>query len=163
MDGRYKDKFMRKKIYSILTAISCLFCSCEKAPTIVTEDTPEFSGKMTVLYDGESFEQSGVKVSAELSTDRNTVDIMLHKVKFVPSMPVRIDVTIMDVPVIQSDGGTWTFAGDDITPWAMGGYYDTYRVDDLYGTISENAIELSLDFFNTKKGEGYPTSYSGRK
>jgi hypothetical protein len=43
----------------------------------------------------------------------------------------------------------------------MGGPYDTYRVDDLRGTISDDSIEFSLGFYNTKKQENYPTSYSG--
>jgi hypothetical protein len=43
----------------------------------------------------------------------------------------------------------------------MGGPYETYRVDDLRGTISGDSIEFSLGFFNTKKQENYPTSYSG--
>jgi hypothetical protein len=45
----------------------------------------------------------------------------------------------------------------------MGGPYDTYRVDDLHGTISDGTIEFSLGFFNTKKQENYPTNYSGTR
>ena len=67
----------------------------------------------------------------------------------------------MDVPVVPTDDGSWTFEADGLTPWAMGGPYETYRVDDLRGTISGDSIEFSLGFFNTKKQENYPTSYSG--
>ena len=140
---------------------ACLLCACEKVPTIITDDSPEYTGKMVVVYEGENFEQTGIKVLGEFNEDKTSVDIKLQKVKFVPAMPVRIDVTIMDIPIVSSGEGTWTFEGDDITPWAMGGPYESYRVDDLHGTITENSIEFSLGFYNTKKQENYPTTYSG--
>ena len=140
---------------------ACLFCACEKVPTVITDDSPEYTGKMVVVYEGEDFEQTGIKVLGEFNEDKTSVDIKLQKVKFVPAMPVRIDVTIMDIPVTAAGEGTWTFEGDGITPWAMGGPYETYRVDDLHGTITENSIEFSLGFYNTKKQENYPTTYSG--
>ena len=149
-----------KRFLTIMTA-ACLFCTCEKAPSVITDDSPEYTGKMVVIYEGEDFEQTGIKVLGEFNEDKTSVDIKLQKVKFVPAMPVRIDVTIMDIPVAASGDGTWTFEGDDITPWAMGGPYETYRVDDLHGTITENSIEFSLGFYNTKKQENYPTIYSG--
>lgn len=142
-------------------AAACLLSACEKAPSIITDASPEYTGKMVVIYEGESFEQTGIKVLGEFNEDKTSVDIKLQKVKFVPAMPVRIDVTIMDIPVTAAGEGTWTFEGDDITPWAMGGPYETYRVDDLHGTITENSIEFSLGFFNTKKQENYLTTYSG--
>ena len=149
-----------KRFLTIMTA-ACLFCACEKVPTVITDDSPEYTGKMVVVYEGEDFEQTGIKVLGEFNEDKTSVDIKLQKVKFVPAMPVRIDVTIMDIPVTAAGEGTWTFEGDGITPWAMGGPYETYRVDDLHGTITENSIEFSLGFYNTKKQENYPTSYSG--
>lgn len=149
-----------KRFLTIMTA-ACLFCACEKVPTVITDDSPEYTGKMVVVYEGEDFEQTGIKVLGEFNEDKTSVDIKLQKVKFVPAMPVRIDVTIMDIPVTAAGEGTWTFEGDGITPWAMGGPYETYRVDDLHGTITENSIEFSLGFYNTKKQENYPTTYSG--
>lgn len=149
-----------KRFLTIMTA-ACLLSACEKAPTVITDDSPEYTGKMVVVYEGENFEQTGIKVLGEFNEYKTSVDIKLQKVKFVPAMPVRIDVTIMDIPIVSSGEGTWTFEGNDITPWAMGGPYETYRVDDLHGTITENSIEFSLGFYNTKKQENYPTTYSG--
>ena len=105
-----------KRFLTIMTA-ACLLCACEKAPTVITDDSPEYTGKMVVVYEGDNFEQTGIKVLGEFN--------------------------------------------EDITPWAMGGPYETYRVDDLHGTITENSIEFSLGFYNTKKQENYPTTYSG--
>ena len=149
-----------KRFFTIL-AFTCALAACEKAPTVITDDSPEYTGTMIVAYEGEDFKQTGIKVLGEFDESKTTIDIKLKKVKFVPAMPIRIDVTIMDIPVVSADKGSWNFKADDLTPWAMGGPYDTYRVDDLSGTISDNAIELTLGFFNTKKQENYPTSYSG--
>jgi hypothetical protein len=151
---------MMKRFLTIL-AFACALASCEKAPTVITEDSPEYTGTMVVAYEGEDFKQTGIKVLGEFDESKSTIDIKLQKVKFVPAMPIRIDVTIMDVPVVLTGDDSWTFEADDLTPWAMGGPYDTYRVDDLRGTISGDSIEFSLGFYNTKKQENYPTSYSG--
>ena len=151
---------MMKRLFTIL-AFAWALAACEKAPTIITDDSPEYTGTMIVAYEGEDFEQSGIKVLVEFDQTKTAIDIKLQKVKFVPAMPIRIDVTIMDVPVVSIGEDSWTFEADDLTPWAMGGPYDTYRVDDLRGTISGDSIEFSLGFYNTKKQENYPTSYSG--
>lgn len=143
-----------------MAAVS-LFISCKKPPTVIADGSPEFSGTMTVLHEGEEFPQDGVKVLVEFSPDNSTMDIMLKKVKFVPAMPVSIDVTILQIPVTQENDGSWSFAGHDITPWAMGGPYDTYRVYNLSGTVDSSTLAFSLDFYNTKKQENYPTSYRG--
>ena len=151
---------MMKRFFTIL-AFAWTLASCEKAPTVITDDSPEYTGTMIVAYEGEDFKQTGIKVLGEFDQSRSTIDIKLQKVKFVPAMPIRIDVTIMDIPAVSTGEDSWTFEADDLTPWAMGGPYDTYRVDDLRGTISGNSIEFSLGFYNTKKQENYPTSYSG--
>lgn len=153
---------MMKRFLTIL-AFACALAACKKAPTIITDDSPEYTGTMVVAYEGEDFKQTGIKVLGEFDESKSTIDIKLQKVKFVPAMPIRIDVTIMDVPVVSTGEDSWNFEADGLTPWAMGGPYDTYRVDDLRGTISDDSIEFSLGFYNTKKQENYPTSYSGAR
>lgn len=152
-----------KKYLTVLFAVIMLSASCQKPPTVITDQSPKYSGKMTVVYEGEDFVQNGISVKAEMSKDGKTMDLMLEKVKFVPAMPIRIDVTIMDIPLEEAADGSILFSADGVVPWAIGGPYDTYRVDDLTGTVDGDAISFSLDFFNVKKNEGYPTSYSGNK
>ena len=150
-----------KRMSSYLVAALCLLASCEEAPTEIIDNSPKYKGEMTVVYDGKDFEQEGINVQVEFNEEQTSVDIKLHKVKFVPAMPVTIDVTILDVPAVKSEDGTWSFYGDGITPWAMGGPYKNYRADQLSGTISGSVLDFSLDFHNVKKGESYPTSYTG--
>ena len=150
-----------KRMSSYLVAALCMLASCEEAPTEIIDNSPKYKGEMTVVYDGKDFEQEGINVQVEFNEEQTSVDIKLHKVKFVPAMPVTIDVTILDVPAVKSEDGTWSFYGDGITPWAMGGPYKNYRADQLSGTISGSVLDFSLDFHNVKKGESYPTSYTG--
>lgn len=151
------------RLAALAASFIFLLTSCEEAPSVITEESPEFSGKMTVLYQGENFDQNGIKVFAEFNQDKTMLDIKLMKVKFVPAMPVRIDVTILEVPATKEDDGAWSFYGDGITPWAMGGPYDGYRVDKLEGRISDSTLDFSLDFYNTDKKQAYPTTYSGTR
>lgn len=150
---------MKRFLFFISTVL--LFLSCEKPPTVITDQSPSYSGTMTVLYEGEDFVQTGIAVKAEPDEKASVLDIMLEKVKFVPAMPIRIDVTIMDVPFEEAADGSFNFSVDNVVPWALGGPYDTYRVDNLTGVIKDGKISFSLDFFNTKKNIAYPTSYAG--
>ena len=152
-----------KRFLTGLFVLSLACASCQKPPTVVTEESPAFSGRMIVDYDGESFVQEGISVKVDFSEDGKSMDMMLNKVKFVPAMPIRIDVTIMNVPLEEAADGSVMFSADGVVPWAMGGLYDTYRVDNLSGVLKDNTISFSLEFFNTKKNEGYPTSYEGVK
>lgn len=153
---------IKKTIILICTALGVL-CGCQKAPTAITKDTPKYSGLMSVLYEGENFNQEDIKVQVAFAEDEKTIDIKFLKVKFAPAMPVSLDVTVMGIPAEKNQDGSWTFSGDDITPWALGGPYDTYKANDLQGTLTDSRIEFSLGFFNTKKSENYPTTYSGTK
>ena len=152
-----------KRFLSITFILMTFMSSCQKPPTIITEDSQGYSGTMKVVYEGKDFPQNNIVVKVETDLDAGTMDIRLEKVKFVPAMPVRIDVTVMEVPVTRSDDGDSQFYGDGIVPWAMGGPYDTYRVDGLQGRISDGELEFSMTFYNTKKQEGYPTSYDGTR
>lgn len=138
-----------------------LAVSCTKPDTQIEKGDPIYSGIMNVVYEGEDFEQDGIEVQLGFNADSTMMDMKLVKVKFVPAMPVRIDVIVMEIPVIKEGGGEFSFYGDGIVPWAMGGPYDTYRVDSLEGKLNRGKLEFSMLFYNTKKQEGYPTSYSG--
>lgn len=151
---------MNRYIAYVFAAL-LLVVSCQEPPTVITDLSPRYSGKMTVVYEGEDFVQAGISVKAEMSEDGKKMDLMLEKVKFVPAMPLRIDVTIMNIPLEDTADGSVSFSADGVVPWAMGGPYDTYRVNDLTGYIKDATLVFSLDFFNVKKNEGYPTSYSG--
>lgn len=139
-----------------------IMIACQKPDTVIEDSDPVYSGVMTVVYEGEDFVQNGIRVQAGFSPDSTSMDLKLLKVKFVPAMPVKIDVTVMEIPVVRSEEGVLEFFCDGIVPWAMGGPYDTYRVDELKGSLVNGRLDFSMNFYNTKKKEGYPTSYEGK-
>ena len=145
---------MRRILFFIF--IILLSCSCSRLETEIGDDTPEYRGTMTVTYDGREYVTGNVAVRAALSRDGSTVDLKLLKVKFVPQMPVRLDITVPDIPVLETGGnGTVSFAADGILPYTLGGYYEKYVVKDLSGTLDGNSIFFSLSFGD------YPTVYDG--
>ena len=42
---------MMKRFLTIL-AFACALAACKKAPTIITDDSPEYTGTMVVAYEG---------------------------------------------------------------------------------------------------------------
>ncbi len=160
MDGGDKYKYLIMKVFRCILLL-LLVVSCAKPDTQIDKGDPKYSGVMNVVYEGEDFKQNGVEVQLGFNADSTMMDMKLVKVKFVPAMPVRIDVTVMEIPVVKEGEGDFSFYGDGIVPWAMGGPYDTYRVDSLEGKLNRGKLEFSMLFYNTKKQEGYPTSYSG--
>ena len=90
MDRRHYNRFMMKRFLTIIAVVASLLCSCEKAPTVIDESSPEFSGRMTVVYEGDDFNQDDIEVLVGIDPTQTTVDIKLQKVKFVPAMPVNI-------------------------------------------------------------------------
>lgn len=147
---------MNMKTILLALAVFGIF-SCTKAETDITEKSPEYIGTMTVIYDGEEFVTGNVSVMVGMSEDSATMDIKMLKVKFVPAMPVRIDVLIPGVRVesVSDDGGTVVFSGDGIIPYALGGEYKKFVVSGLSGKIDNGTLSFDLVF-----GE-YPTSYEG--
>ena len=111
---------------------------------------------MTVEYLGEAFDNENISVKFTPSESGTTADITIYQIKFVPQMPVTIDVTIPSVTV-SAASGTISFSGDNIVPWALGGEMPRYLVTGLSGRIEGKEISFSLSFGD------YPTRFSGRE
>ena len=77
--------------------------------------------------------------------------IVIYRIKFVPAMPVTIDVSIPGISV-QGDA----FSCDNVIPWALGGEYPIYTVHNLKGTVAGETLSFSLLFGD------YPTRFTGR-
>ena len=78
---------------------------------------------------------AGIRVDFTPSEDGKTATLTMYKIKFVPQMPVTIDVTIPDVALTVS-GNTVTLACDGVDPLAMGGPVSRYHVKNLTGTLT---------------------------
>ncbi|MBQ7459324.1 MAG: TonB-dependent receptor plug domain-containing protein [Bacteroidales bacterium] len=74
--------------------------------------------------------------------------------RFIPTMPVTIDVTIPNVNLSVAQDAI-ILQCDNVVPLAMGGEYPRYTVTALSGSLKGDELEFSLNFGD------YPTSFQG--
>ena len=141
----------------MLLAAAALLVSCGKDDKDeIPSGTSYFMGKMEVVFMGTTFPTENVVVSFDYDKDRKQADILFNQVKFVPQMPVTIDIVIPAVPVTAS-GDILSFKGDGIVPTTGGIPYEQYTVSELAGSLSGDVLELSLKFGS------FPTSFRGTR
>ena len=144
-----------KKIFMLLLAVMPLLTmSCSKEDGDVENPllsgNYEYSGTMTVTADGIDNVSEEVKVEVR-------IDEMFYKVKFVPQMPVSLDVSVPGVG-FEVKNGTIELSADGIVPLSGGTLpFPKYTVTGLSGTLTDSGILMKLNF-----GE-YPVAYEGQK
>lgn len=138
----------------LIAAVSVVAAACSKNEPVKIIETPAetvYSGTMTVVADGKDNVSENVNVSLQ---DDGTATIIFNKVKFVPQMPVSLDVTVPGVKC-ECRENVIILSGNDIVPLAMGMPYAKYKVTSLSGKIIAGKLTVSLNF-----GE-FATSYVG--
>ena len=138
----------------LIAAALTVAAACSKnEPVKIIETLTEtvYSGTMTVVADGKDNVSENVNVSPQ---DDGTATIIFNKVKFVPQMPVSLDVTVPGVKCEIRENEI-ILSGNDIVPLAMGMPYAKYNVTSLTGKIVAGKLKISLNF-----GE-FATSYVG--
>ncbi len=147
---------MKTKLFLIaLAAASLIGCSEKTTPEKpLTPEEADYIGTVSVFFEGTTFDNENIEVSFDPSDDGKTASITLHKIKFVPQMPVTIDVTIPNVEV-GSTTEKITLSCAQVIPKAMGGDYPRYTVTNLLGEILGKEMSFSLNFGS------YPTSFRG--
>lgn len=141
-------------ILAVLAAI--LLVSCEKvAPKEeIIPQTADYLGTVTVLYQDTPFDNDNIEVNFTPSEDGTTASITIYKIRFVPQMPVTIDVTIPNVELNVTEDAI-LLQCDQVVPLAMGGEFPRYTVTALTGSLQGDALEFSLNFGDC------PTSFRG--
>lgn len=145
------------KKYLIASAIlAAIMTGCSKSDDdkVITPEKSDYVGTVTVEYQGSDFDSENINVNFEPSSDGNTANITIQKIKFVPQMPVTIDVTIPKV-TLSSTSEKIYLSCDNVIPLAMGGEYERYPVTNLTGEIEGNELSFSLYF------GGVPTRFEG--
>lgn len=140
-------------IASMLLAVA----GCSKNNVNEEKEAPRssvYSGSLNVVAGGKDNVTEGVEVNADIDKD-GVLTLVFHKVKFVPQMPVSLDVTVPDVKYSRAADGSLLLSGDGIVPITMMQPYPKYTVTWLSGKMSDKTLSISLNF-----GE-FPTSYSG--
>lgn len=150
-----------KKIVSFLMAAAMLLTlSCSKENEDVENPSfsgnYEYSGPMTVTAGGVDNVSEDVRVEVRIDETARTLDIMFNKVKFVPQMPISLDVSVPGVG-FEVKNGALEFSADGIVPLSGGTLpFPKYTVTGLAGTLTGSGISMKLNF-----GE-YPVAYEGK-
>lgn len=146
-----------KAIRLFVALLGMLLVSCGKETPekpLVPEES-DYVGTVTVIYQEAPFDNENISVNFTPSEDGQIASITLRQIRFVPQMPVTIDVTIPDI-TLQSTTEKIILSCERIIPWAMGGEYPRYTVTGLQGEIVGKELEFSLHFGD------YPTSFKGQ-
>ena len=145
-----------KCLFTALAALSLLACGKENPDSPTAAESIEYSGTVTVIYQEEPFDNEDIQVTYVPAEDGQTASITIHRIRFVPQMPVTIDVTIPDI-ALQASGEKTLLSCEKTIPLALGGEYPKYTVTNLEGEVLGNALRFSLNFGK------YPTSFSGQR
>ena len=145
-----------KLLLAAILAVSLFGCAKEKPEEPLVPVETDYIGTVSVIYNGEPFDNENISVNFTPAEDGKTASITLHQIRFVPQMPVTIDVTIPGIE-LQSTVGKITLSCERTIPLAMGGEYPRYTVTALQGEIVGDELSFSLNFGD------YPTSFKGRK
>jgi hypothetical protein len=143
------------KLFLALTALALLACN-KKEPEVIVPKTADYQGTVTVMYQGEPYDNENIGVNFTPAEDGKTASITIYKIRFVPQMPVTIDVTIPNVQLTATTTEI-LLSCDEVIPIAMGGEYPRYKVTNLTGVIKNGAMDFSLNFGDV------PTSFTGHQ
>lgn len=146
-------KFLKAFLFAAVLVVAAACSKNEPVKIIETPAETVYSGTMTVVADGKDNVSENVKVNVSFQED-GTAAIIFNKVKFVPQMPVSLDVTVPGV-TCEIRENVIILSGNDIVPLTMGMPYEEYKVTSLTGKITAGKLTVSLNF-----GE-FATSYVG--
>lgn len=143
------------RLFAALLGVLLVSCGKETPATPLVPEESDYVGTVTVIYQEAPFDNENIRVNFTPAEDGQTGSITLHQIRFVPQMPVTIDVTIPDIR-LQSTPEKILLSCERTIPLAMGGEYPRYTVTGLQGEIVGQELTFSLHFGD------YPTSFKGQ-
>ena len=150
-----------KKISILLLALMGVIVSCDNKDELnaVQEEqksmNKDYLGTMTVTFQAVDYDTDSVRISLTPNAAGDSVSIAFYQVKFVPQMPVKVDITVPGIAVSKTGQGAELFCDESI-PLSAGGPTERYKVTSFQGQIIGDSISFSLNFGS------YPTSYHGK-
>lgn len=140
-----------KKFFAFFTA-ALLLCACsdtDNNESVVkgglSSGTTNYKGTMVVTYQGEDVSTPDVVLSVNYNKSSSSAEILFNQVKFVPQMPISLDITVPDVTAKQS-GSTLLLSGTGMIPTVGGVPYEQYEASNLSGNIKSGYLELQVSF-----------------
>ena len=138
-----------KKIFAILAA-ALLIASCgsdsKDDNNSLPVGTTNYKGTMTVVFQGQD--------TVNYDQKKGQASILFNQVKFVPQMPITLDITIPGVTATVS-GEKVNLSAEGVEPTVGGVPYENYLVTGLNGSIYKGVLDISLKFGN------FPTKFNG--
>lgn len=159
---------MKKIIYcALLGALSLGFVACDDedekndnsstnsdgSQTTVAEQT--YNGTIYVEFKGQNNATEDIDCGVLKDENKRSIDLSLYQVKFVPQMPLTIDLTIPGISYEEGESGI-LFSADSIAPTMGGNPYPDYAAKNLNGKIVGDSLFFDVTFGN------YPTNYKGK-
>lgn len=142
------------KILAATALVAFAAISCKEDEVVTPSyDNGAYVGVMSVEYQGENYDNENIQVNMAVAED-GTLTMDIKQIKFVPQMPVTVDITVPGIAYTEKDGVV-TFSGDNIVPLTGVKPVERYLVTGLTGRIEDGHIEFSLNFGS------FPTSYAG--
>ena len=129
---------MRKIIF--LFSVLLLLQSCvDNGGTFPEDADGVFYGDLVV--DDYTDKHVGISVT---ENSNNTVDVFFNDVKFATLMPLRIDITVKDIPM-QKNEDVVSFSTNNIDPYVneKANPQSEYRFSEISGTVKGNELVLS--------------------
>ena len=154
-----------KKLAFCLMAAAALLAGCSKdngnETAIDYYNGSSFLGTMTVTYQSTDYKTDNVQVDMSINeatdgSNTTSMTLVMKQIKFVPQMPVVLDITIPGLTTKSGTDGTTTITGNNIIPLAMGGQYPLYKITNFSGTLDTNGV-LS----DSMTVGSYPVTYKG--
>ena len=159
-----------KKIFAILAA-ALLIASCgsdsKDDNNSLPVGTTNYKGTMTVVFQGQDVPTENVVLTVNYDQKKGNVvltvnydqkkgqaSILFNQVKFVPQMPVTLDITVPGVTATVS-GEKVNLSAEGVEPAVGGVPYEDYLVTGLNGSIYKGVLDISLKFGN------FPTKFNG--
>ncbi|MGM9789124.1 MAG: calycin-like domain-containing protein [Candidatus Cryptobacteroides sp.] len=148
---------MMKKLIALAAFAAMFLTGCETIEKLKTAGDAGYVGTMTVLFQGSEEKSNNVKIDVVYG-EGGTLTLKFNQVKFVPQMPISLDVNVAGVPYKMRDGIV-SFSGTDIVPTygLVNTEMPNYTVTNLKGTIKDDVLDFTLNFGSI------PTSYTGSK
>ena len=144
------------RFFAALAAVLFISCSKNTPESPVIPEEAAFLGTVTVIWQDAPFDNENILVDFTPSDDGTRASLTLHQIRFVPQMPVTLDVTVPDITV-ESTTEKVILSCKTCIPLAMGGEYPRYTVTDLQGELVGQELSFSLHFGD------YPTAFKGTR
>ena len=150
---------MKKIILSLFLPLALLSC-VDNSTTFPENSDSVYYGDLVVG----DYTQKNVGISVTETSD-STVDIFFDNVKFAAAMPLKIDITLKDVPCIKS-GGVLNFSATDIDPYMNREKepQPEYRFAFIIGVVEDGKLVLKAKMSDELKPSraGKEFSFSGK-